>query len=60
MKTIRDIEINVPFPVDSKSQKISYTYLDTTGRPTFTFTKKNVVDQYSQPITVLLVFIILR
>ena len=48
----RDIRVDTPFPVDSKQETLTFTYLDTTGRPTITLEKKNVVDEFVGPILV--------
>lgn len=37
-----DIKAELPFEVDDQSQEITYSYLDTIGRPTLRFNKKLV------------------
>ena len=49
---IRNIKVDVPFKVDSQTEEKTFTYLDTTGRPTVVLEKKNVVSEYSSPIVV--------
>lgn len=48
----RHIRVDTPFPVDSKQEFLTFTYLDTTGHPTITLEKKNVVDEFVGPILV--------
>ena len=50
-----DIKVDAPFKVNQE-RKWTYTYLDTTGRPTIVLTKMNVVDEYSGPILVHFLF----
>jgi oligosaccharyltransferase complex subunit alpha (ribophorin I) len=48
--------LDLPFEVDSVSDEKTYTYLDTTGRPTLVLKKKNVVSDFSEPIIVRYIF----
>jgi len=48
----RDIKVDIPFEIDAMSEKKTFTYLDTTGRPTVVVKKKNVVSDLGQPILV--------
>uniref|UniRef100_A0A6A7FUS7 Dolichyl-diphosphooligosaccharide--protein glycosyltransferase subunit 1 n=1 Tax=Hirondellea gigas TaxID=1518452 RepID=A0A6A7FUS7_9CRUS len=43
-----DIEVSLPFEVDSYTMETLFSYLDTTGRPVVVFNKKNVVDFHRQ------------
>lgn len=47
-----DIEVFVPFPVDSQEAIITKTYLDTTGRRTVVMKKKNCTEKNSQLVYV--------
>ncbi|KAI8929936.1 Ribophorin I-domain-containing protein [Entophlyctis helioformis] len=42
-----DVQVDSSLPMDSVSNSITFTYLDTTGRPTVTLTKRNLVDDYN-------------
>jgi oligosaccharyltransferase complex subunit alpha (ribophorin I) len=44
----RDIEAHAPFPIDSQSTDVHYTYLDTTGRPVLILKKKNVISDHNK------------
>ncbi|TPX54701.1 dolichyl-diphosphooligosaccharide---protein glycotransferase [Powellomyces hirtus] len=48
----KNFKIRKPFDMDRVSESTTYTYLDTTGRPTITFEKHNVVDEHSQPLLI--------
>jgi oligosaccharyltransferase complex subunit alpha (ribophorin I) len=48
----RDIQVHVPFEVDEVLLEKTYTYLDTSGRPTVLIRKANVVDEHSLPFQV--------
>ncbi|XP_075158999.1 dolichyl-diphosphooligosaccharide--protein glycosyltransferase subunit 1 [Haematobia irritans] len=40
------IKLKTPYNVERKDDSLTHTYLDTLGRPTITFTKKNVVENH--------------
>lgn len=46
----KDIDITLPFGVDSLSEEIFSTYLDTTGRPTFVFKRAKCTFRESQVV----------
>ncbi|PVU98359.1 hypothetical protein BB559_001644 [Furculomyces boomerangus] len=48
----RDIDVNIPFPVDSIEYEKIYSYLDFFGRTKIIIKKKNVVSELSKPILV--------
>ncbi|KAL4511992.1 hypothetical protein ABPG72_012837 [Tetrahymena utriculariae] len=43
-----DIKSELPFSVDSQYTENTFSYLDTNGRPTLVFKKKNVIDFHNQ------------
>ena len=47
-----DVNVHVPFPVDSIEHSVHKTYLDTTGRPVVTITKALVTENHAQPVYV--------
>ena len=51
-----DLEWRLPFPIDSSSTDLWFSYLDTTGRPTIILKKKNAVDFHRKPFLVLYKF----
>ncbi|XP_076171904.1 dolichyl-diphosphooligosaccharide--protein glycosyltransferase subunit 1 [Ptiloglossa arizonensis] len=44
----KNIELNLPYSATRLSDSLHYTYLDTTGRPVISVTKKNLVENYIQ------------
>ena len=44
----KNIELNVPYPVVRLPNTLHYTYLDTTGRPVISISKKNLVENHIQ------------
>ena len=42
-----NIKHELPFSVDSYHTEMTYSYLDTIGRPTLIFKKKNVIDYHN-------------
>lgn len=44
----KNIDVHLPFAFDSEERKITYSYLDTTGRPTIILEKKNICDDHFQ------------
>ncbi|XP_073832922.1 dolichyl-diphosphooligosaccharide--protein glycosyltransferase subunit 1 [Musca autumnalis] len=40
------IKLKTPYPVERQEDGLTHTYLDTFGRPTITFTKKDVVENH--------------
>ncbi|KAJ3022895.1 proteasome regulatory particle base subunit [Thoreauomyces humboldtii] len=48
----QNFKIRKPFDMDRVTERITHTYLDTTGRPTIVFEKHNVVDEHSQPLLI--------
>ncbi|OUM66538.1 hypothetical protein PIROE2DRAFT_53548 [Piromyces sp. E2] len=44
----RNVELNLPYSFDSEERKMTYSYLDTTGRPTIVLEKDNVCDDHFQ------------
>jgi len=44
-----NIALSTPFPVDSESRSVHFTYLDTSGRPVIAVTKSNLVSRHNQP-----------
>jgi oligosaccharyltransferase complex subunit alpha (ribophorin I) len=47
-----DVNVIVPFPVDSVEHSLHKTYLDTTGRPVVTITKALVTENHAQSVYV--------
>ncbi|TPX68609.1 dolichyl-diphosphooligosaccharide---protein glycotransferase [Spizellomyces sp. 'palustris'] len=43
----QNYKIHTPFPMDRTSEYTTFTYLDTTGRPTIVLEKQNVVDEHA-------------
>ncbi|KAM7347260.1 dolichyl-diphosphooligosaccharide--protein glycosyltransferase subunit 1 [Cochliomyia hominivorax] len=41
-----NIKLKTPYSVERKTDGLTYTYLDTFGRPTITFSKKNLVENH--------------
>ncbi|KNC26798.1 hypothetical protein FF38_06339 [Lucilia cuprina] len=41
-----NIKLKTPYSVQRKDDGLTYTYLDTFGRPTITFTKRNLVENH--------------
>jgi hypothetical protein len=48
----RLVSISTPFAVDSVSEDVTYTYMDTTGHPTIVLNKHAVSDVHNQDILV--------
>ncbi|KAI6654171.1 Dolichyl-diphosphooligosaccharide--protein glycosyltransferase subunit 1 [Oopsacas minuta] len=48
----QDIKFDPPYPVDSESTSLHYTYLDTIGRPLLTITKRNLVENHIEDFTI--------
>jgi len=44
----RNVDINLPYSFDGEERKMTYSYLDTTGRPTIILEKENVCDDHFQ------------
>jgi len=44
----KNVEIHLPYDFDSEERKMTYSYFDTTGRPTIILGKENVVDDHFQ------------
>jgi len=44
----RNVDIHLPYGFDSEERKMTYSYLDTTGRPTIVLEKDNVCDDHFQ------------
>lgn len=44
----KNIELNLPYPATRLADSLHYTYLDTTGRPVISVTKKNLVENHIQ------------
>jgi len=44
----RNVDVHLPYSFDSEERKMTYSYLDTTGRPTIILTKDNVCDDHFQ------------
>jgi oligosaccharyltransferase complex subunit alpha (ribophorin I) len=53
---VRNIQSNVPFPIDAQSSGVHFTYLDTVGRPVLILKKKNVVPEHNQKFQVTYTF----
>lgn len=51
-----DIDVILPFEIDSKHFETLNSYLDTTGRPVLVLTKKNAVDFHRKPFQVIYKF----
>jgi len=45
---VRNVEVHLPYAFDSDKRKMTYSYLDTTGRPTIILEKDNVCDDHFQ------------
>jgi oligosaccharyltransferase complex subunit alpha (ribophorin I) len=45
---VRNVEVHLPYAFDSDERKMTYSYLDTTGRPTIVLEKDNVCDDHFQ------------
>ncbi|KAI8592252.1 Ribophorin I-domain-containing protein [Geranomyces variabilis] len=48
----KNFKIRKPFDMDGIAESTTHTYLDTSGRPTITFEKHNVVDEHGQAILI--------
>ncbi|KAJ3163060.1 proteasome regulatory particle base subunit [Geranomyces michiganensis] len=48
----KNFKIRKPFDMDGVAESTTHTYLDTSGRPTITFEKHNVVDEHGQAILI--------
>ena len=48
-----DIKYEIPFSVDSKRNDLTFSYLDTLGRPTVILNKKLVTDYHNQDFYVI-------
>lgn len=44
----KNIELSLPYPVTRLPDTLHYTYLDTTGRPVLSITKRNLVENHIQ------------
>ncbi|XP_076763080.1 dolichyl-diphosphooligosaccharide--protein glycosyltransferase subunit 1 [Xylocopa sonorina] len=44
----KNIELSLPYPATRLPDSLHYTYLDTTGRPVISVTKKNLVENHIQ------------
>jgi len=44
----RNVQLHLPYSFDSEEKKMTYSYLDTTGRPTIILTKENICDDHFQ------------
>lgn len=44
----KNIELSLPYPTTRLPDSLHYTYLDTTGRPVISVTKKNLVENHIQ------------
>ena len=47
-----DIKLTTPYPVQELPRTLHFTYLDITGRPVITLTKKNLVENHIQDFVV--------
>jgi oligosaccharyltransferase complex subunit alpha (ribophorin I) len=47
----KNLNLDLPFDVDGKSETKTYSYLDFWGRPTLIIRKKNVLDHHAQQFT---------
>jgi len=45
---VRNVDVHLPYSFDSDKRKMTYSYLDTTGRPTIVLEKDNVCDDHYQ------------
>jgi len=45
---VRNVDVHLPYSFDSEERKMTYSYLDTTGRPTIILEKDNVCDDHFQ------------
>lgn len=43
-----DIKVTTPYPITRHKDTLHHTYLDTTGRPTISFSKSNLVENHIQ------------
>ena len=50
----RNIRVKTPFKLDSETRSTTFTYFDTTGRPTILLEKNNIIDEHSDSIQVLI------
>ncbi|KAL8559205.1 hypothetical protein ACOMHN_048452 [Nucella lapillus] len=48
----KNVEVRAPFEVKRESNKLHYTYLDTTGRPVVVLSKSRLVEQHIQDFEV--------
>lgn len=48
----RNVNVTVPFPVESIEHSVHKTYLDSIGRPRVTITKRMCVEKHEQDIFV--------
>ncbi|KAI8898051.1 Ribophorin I-domain-containing protein [Globomyces pollinis-pini] len=48
-----NIRVESPFFIDTEKRSTTFTYFDTTGRPTVVLEKSNVVDDFSDPIKII-------
>ena len=49
---LRNIKVNLPFPVEKESQFKTFTYFDTIGRPTVLIEKDRVIDELFESVKV--------
>jgi hypothetical protein len=47
-----DIEVNVPFPVDSEERELDFGYLDMSGRPTVVLRKTACSEKHEHDVIV--------
>ncbi|KAJ3414224.1 hypothetical protein HDV05_006841 [Chytridiales sp. JEL 0842] len=47
-----DVKVALPFKVDKETHTVSYSNLDTVGRPTVILEKSNVVDEHGLPVQI--------
>lgn len=52
----RDITFSAPFPIDNKTEKLHFTYLDTIGRIHIDVRKRRLVDNHIQDFTIYYTF----
>jgi len=45
---VRNVDVHLPYSFDSEKREMTYSYLDTTGRPTIILEKDNVCDDHFQ------------
>lgn len=49
---LRNIKVNLPFPVEKESQFKTFTYFDTIGRPTVLIEKDRLIDELFESVKV--------